>query len=94
MCLQGVHSLLTDLVVDLTTHPCVTAGTDAFVAGHSKGFQSLRLPHGGSLTISPAEHDVGESDVSQGQAALGAACLHTVHAFTPCMHAFVEDAHH
>ncbi len=87
MCLQGVHSLLTDLVVDLTTHPCVTAGTDAFVAGHSKGFQSLKdmvvaLPSallsmmwGSLMSVKDRQHLVQ-------------------HAFTPCMHAFVEDAHH
>ncbi len=34
--------------------------------------------HGSSLTISPAEHDVGESDVSQGQAVLSAAGLYTM----------------
>ncbi len=45
-------------------------------------FQGLSIPqgYGGRLTISPAEHDVGESDVSQAQAVLGAACLLTVHA--------------
>ena len=45
-------------------------------------FQGLSIPyrHGPSLTISSAEHDVGESDISQGQAVFGAACLYTVHA--------------
>ncbi len=87
MCLQGVQSLLTDLVVNLTTHPCVTAGTDAFVAGHSKGFQSLKdmveaLPSallsmmwGSLISVKDRQYLVQQ-------------------AFTPCMHAFIEDAHH
>ncbi len=86
MCLQGVQSLLTDLVVDLTTHPRVTAGTAAFVAGHSKGCQSLKdmvegLPSallsmmwGSLMSVKHRQYLVQ-------------------HAFSPCMHAFIEDAH-
>lgn len=87
ICLQGVQILLTDLVVDLTTHPCVTAGTDAFVAGHSKGFQCLKdtvaaLPSallsmmwGSLMLVKDRQYLVQQ-------------------AFTPCLHAFVEDAHY
>ncbi len=87
MYLQGVQSLLTDLVLDLTMHPCVTAGTDAFVAGHSKGFKSLKdmvaaLPSALLSMMWGSLISVKDRQYLMQQA------------FTPCMHAFIEDAHH